>query len=58
MTLFIRPLAAATDLLARIGPKMAARGLMGKRSAGAASFLAGMPAAQLRMAEGAPSCRD
>lgn len=52
VTLFIRPLAAAAELLARIGPKMAARGLMGKRSAGAASFLAGMPAAQLRMAEG------
>lgn len=51
ITLFIRPVAAAADLLARIGPPMARRGLMGRRWARAASILGAMPSAQLQLAE-------
>ncbi|WP_432559360.1 hypothetical protein [Granulicoccus sp. GXG6511] len=50
ITLFIRPLPAALDLLARIGPPMARRGLFGR--AGAAASKAALPlAAALRLTE-------
>lgn len=51
ITLFIRPVAAAADLLARIGAPMARRGLMNPKLMPGASVLAAAPAAQLAMAE-------
>lgn len=51
ITLFIRPVAAAADLLAVIGPPMAERGLMGKGAARAAAALGSMPKLQLLAAE-------
>ncbi|MDO5676115.1 MAG: hypothetical protein Q4G35_01270 [Propionibacteriaceae bacterium] len=51
ITLFIRPVAAAAELLAHIGPPMAKRGLMGRRWARVAAFLGLIPSGQLRSAE-------
>ena len=51
ITLFVRPVAAAADLLARIGGPMARRGLMNERLIGGASLLAAVPAGQLAVAE-------
>ena len=46
-----QPVAAAADLLARIGGPMARRGLMNERLIGGASLLAAVPAGQLAVAE-------
>ena len=51
ITLFIRPVLAAADLLAAIGPPMARRGLMGRGAARAASILGALPKLQLQLAE-------
>lgn len=51
ITLFIRPVTAATALLARIGPPLARRGLMHRGWARFAAILGAMPHAQLRSAE-------
>lgn len=51
ITLFMRPVASAAELLAVIGPALARRGLMAPGPAKAASALGRMPAMQLHMAE-------
>ncbi len=51
ITLFMRPVASAAELLATIGPALARRGLMMPGPARAASVLGRMPAMQLHMAE-------
>ena len=51
ITLLMRPVASAAELLAVIGPALARRGLTAPGPAKAASALGSMPAMQLHMAE-------